>query len=234
MTQHLQNRSQRLALAKKIKKEFWDFVHTSINAIREARTCVVADAIVQEFVCMIRHGAIPNIAISLPRVADRLGNSFMRITESGSWGLWRFSDVFDSSKKNLGGFDEGIEGLNWYVFSETSAVMNIPLSQSSIEAWNGNIKIHGDRLKQKIVSLIDSINNFLMKNTREEYDRYGFSYAALPYGGGSANKRSRSFLFSEALRDGMDFCGQLDTIILGDHRGFALTQENKTYMFRNP
>jgi len=50
--------------------------------------------------------------------------------------------------------------MNWHVFSKTSTIMNIPLSQSSVEAWKGNIKVYGNRLKQKSVTLIDSVNNF--------------------------------------------------------------------------
>ena len=70
--------------------------------------------------------------------------------------------------------------------------MGIALSNSSLEAKNGDTKKYRGRLKDKIIGLCKTQSNYMSEDTKLEYELTGFSYLALPYGGGSANSRARS------------------------------------------
>ena len=130
---------------------------------------------------------------------------YQRITQNGSRGFWRFSDIFDFDLQLEEGGDASDKKKKVSNFFP-----NIPCSQSSIEATN---KITKEEIERKPIEMTDLMEKFCSiwsENTIDEYKFYGFSFIScpFPYGGGSGNARLRSRDHSNAIWEGMSYLGR--------------------------
>ena len=137
------------------------------------------------------------------------------------------SDIFDGNINSSTPFEEN----SFPPFSDSDVVMGIALSNSSLEAKNGDTKKYRGRLKDKIIGLCKTQSNYMLEDTKLEYELTGFSYMALPYGGGAANSRARNSRFKHELTDGMAFTGRLLSDTRSDQRNLYFFEQDSDRLF---
>ena len=188
----------------KFKKKIIDFIILELNRCRMTISAVLAEIILDNLCEVIRTGlgnSCPRIA--LPALSNQVRGKYSRVTINGSFGCWRKSDVCDLS---LTQFDS--EGSIQHTRQRISNfVSGIPTSQSSIESVNARTKHELNRKPREVVQLMEFFGNFLSELAKNEYNFYGFSYAALPYGSGTGSSRASSKAHSSSIEDGMLFLG---------------------------
>ena len=138
--------------------------------------------------------------IALPELSNQVRGKYSRVTINGSFGCWRKSDVCDLS---LTQFDAtgSIQHTRQRI---SNFVSGIPTSQSSIESVNARTKQELNRKPREVVQLMEFFANFLSDIAKNEYNFYGFSYAALPYGSGTGSSRASTKAHSSSIEDGMN------------------------------
>jgi len=196
---------RRNVMKSKLKKKVIDFVVYNLNLARNTMSSALADILMENMCEMIKNGTgSRSPCILLEQLSLKLKNRYKRITENGSFGMWRRSDVCDLSFDH---FDtEGkLQCSNPRV---SNFVGGIPSSQSSIESVNHRTKVELFRRPLETRELMEFFTTFLSDIVKKDYNFYGFSYAPLPYGSGSESTRSRSNVHSKSLADGMVYLGR--------------------------
>ena len=138
---------------------------------------------------MIKNGTgSKSPCISLEQLSLKLKNRYKRITENGSFGMWRRSDVCDMPFDHFDS-DGKLQQSNPRI---SNFVAGIPSSQSSIESVNHRTKVELERRPLETCRLMEFFTTFISDIVKKDFNFYGFSYAPLPYGSGTGSTRSRS------------------------------------------
>ena len=221
--------SERAELVASTKRFIFNEIYYVIKLVRESKSSAIAELILQMFLDGLRKGFVRGIPFPLTTLADRLRSSFNRVTTNGSFGLWRYSDVFH---ENVTVSPPPTVNQR---FSEKDILMSIPLSTSSLEARNGDTKMKRGRMKDRVIGLCKNQQSYMAADSFQEFEISGISYTALPFGGGSALSRCTSSTFKNEITDGMAFTGRLASDIMADQRElhYFETSSNRLYLLNN-
>ena len=214
---------QKKNLKSRLKRKVIDFIVHNLNLCRETISSALADIMMENLVVMIRDGSgSRGTGIALEELSLKVKNKYGRVTENGSFGLWRKSDICDMSFDHFDIDDGKMIQSNPRI---SNFVSGIPTSQSSIEAVNHRTKVELERRPLETCRLMEFFTGFISDIVKKDYGEYGFSYAAVPYGTGTGSNRATSSSHNKALADGMLF--------LGRGRGVEMIYDQRSYYHKD-